>query len=326
MKCINNRFKAITIICLLLTCFSGCKRLGYDLPYDVNTSINAYRFGNGQASKTLTSFADNICVVNEDINVNNADLSLAQAGCLFNRSTNETVYAKSANLKLHPASTTKVMTAILALKYGRLDDILTASSNVEIKESGAQVCGFKPGDKATLEQVLYGLLLYSGNDAGVMIAEYVSGSEEAFANLMNEEAKRLGATNTNFVNPHGLTDDAHLTTAYDLYLIFNEALKYDKFKEIINTKSYQTSYSAAGGGSKKLDIENTNRYINGKVDTPSGVTVVGGKTGTTKAAGACLLTYSINKNSNSEYISVILNSESPESMYENTTSLLILEN
>lgn len=327
MKCTNKRLLVIFVLISCVFVLSGCnKKLWYDLPYDVNTQISAYRIGEGQSSKQLTPFAKNICVVNEDINASSADLSLASAGCLFNRTTNETMYAKAANMSLHPASTTKVMTALLALKYGKLDDILTASENVEIKESGAQLIGFKAGDKATLEQVLYALLMYSGNDAGVMIAEYVSGSQDAFANLMNEEAKKLGATNTHFVNPHGLTDEAHLTTAYDLYLIFNEALKYEKFREIINTKSYQSSYSSANGGSKKLDFENTNRFINGKAQVPSGITVVGGKTGTTDAAGACLLLYSIKQSSNNEYISVIMNSESPESMYENTSSLLILEN
>lgn len=305
---------------------TGCKSFGYDLPYDVNTTTSAYTIGTNSSSETLSSFAQNICVVNEDVNVSAADLSLASAGCLFDRTTNETIYSKSANLQLHPASTTKIMTALLALKYGRMEDILTATSNVEIKESGAQLCGFKEGDKATLEQVLYSLLIYSGNDAGVMIAEYISGSEEAFANLMNEEAKKLGATNTHFVNAHGLTDDSHLTTAYDLYLIFNEALKYDKFKEIINSKTYQSSYSSKDGGSKKLDFENTNRFINGKVNAPQSVNVIGGKTGTTKAAGACLVLYSINNNSGNEYVSVIMNPESPESLYENMSSVLLLEN
>lgn len=326
MKCINKTLKSV--LCLLVICifFSGCKIKEYDLPYDVNSNISAYTLGNSQSEKMLTSFASNICVVNEDVNSDKAEIPRTEAGCLFNRTDNITVYAKSANVQLHPASTTKVMTAILALKYGKLDDILTASANVEIKESGAQLCGFKQGDKATLEQVLYGLLLYSGNDAGVMIAEYVSGSEEAFANLMNEEAKKLGATNTNFANAHGLTDDSHLTTAYDLYLIFNEALKYDKFKEIITTKTYKTSYSSANGGTKNLDIENTNRFINGKFSAPSGINVIGGKTGTTKAAGGCLILYSINNSSNDEYISVVMKSENVDSMYEDMSSLLILEN
>ena len=326
MKCINKHLLIYCTFIVNLLFLCGCNSLNYDIPYDVNTNINAYKYETSDLTNMLTPFAKDICVVNEDINVNAVDINLSEAGCLFDKTTKETIYSKAANVQLHPASTTKVMTALLALKYGRLEDILTASENVEIKEKGAQLCGFKQGDKATLEQVLNALLIYSGNDAGVMIAEYVSGSEEAFAKLMNEEAQRIGATNTHFVNAHGLTNEEHLTTAYDLYLIFNEALKYEKFKEIINSRTYKSSYSSKDGGKKTLDFENTNRFINGKVSMPSNVTVIGGKTGTTDAAGACLLLYSQNNNSKDEYVSVIMKSESPDSLYENMSSLLSLEN
>lgn len=325
MKCINNFWSiSISLIACLLLC--GCGNFGIDIPYDVNTNITAYQNSSKDSVNYLDSFAKNICVVDEDVNTSSCDLSLATAGGLFNKTTGETLYSKQANTRLHPASLTKVMTALVALKYGKLDDIITASSNVKINESGAQMCGFREGDKATLEQVLNALLIYSGNDAGVMIAEYVSGSEEAFTNLMNEEAKRIGATNTYFENSHGLTSDNHLTTAYDLYLIFNEALKYDKFREIINSKTYQSSFSTADGGTKKMDYENTNRYINGGIKVPDNTTVIGGKTGTTKAAGSCLILYSRSKSSGDEYISVVLDSESSDSLYENMSSLLLLEN
>lgn len=301
----------------------GCSKK-YDIPYDVDSNISAYSISAVGVSNKVNPFAKNICVVDKDVSPEKADLSLATSGGLFNKTTAETIYSKSANLRLHPASTTKIMTALLALKYGNLDDVITASKNVEIKEKGAQLCGFKEGDRATLDQVLHGLIVYSGNDAGVMIAEYVSGSVEAFAALMNEEAKAIGATNTNFTNPHGLTDEEHLTSAYDLYLIFNEALKYDKFKELLNTKEYKSTYTSKNGDAKKLDFEATNRYLTGKVDTPAGVTVIGGKTGTTEAAGACLVLYSKNEKGE-EFVSVVMDSESPESLYANTSSLLSLE-
>lgn len=325
MKCIN-KYWSISILLIICSLLCGCGNFGIDIPYDVNTNISSYKCSTNDSMKTLDSFAKDICVVDEDINSSACNFSAETAGCLFDRSTGETIFSKQANIKLHPASLTKVMTALVALKYGKLDDIITASSNVKIKESGAQVCGFKEGDKATLEQVLNALLIYSGNDAGIMIAEYVSGSEEAFTNLMNEEAKRIGATNTFFENSHGLTSDNHLTTAYDLYLIFNEALKYDKFKEIISSRTYQTTYSGADGSTKKMDYENTNRYINGGEKSPNNTTVIGGKTGTTKAAGSCLMLYSRNKSSGDEYISIVLNSDSSESLYENMSSLLLLEN
>lgn len=330
MRCTNNFWtlnKRILLITLLSLCFvflCGCSTTSYDMPYDVYTNMNAYNISSESSGEKMKSFAADLCVADQDANTDKADLSLATSGALFNLTTKETIYSKAVNEKLHPASTTKIMTALLALKYGKLDDIITASSNVEIKESGAQLCGFKEGDRATLDQVLHGLLLYSGNDAGVMIAEYISGSVEAFAKLMNDEAKAIGATNTNFVNPHGLTEEDHLTSSYDLYLIFNEALKYDKFKELINTKEYKSTYTSKDGSSKKLDFQATNRYITGKANTPNGVTVIGGKTGTTKAAGACLVLYS-KGSSGDDYVSVIMHSDNAESLYENMSSLLSLE-
>lgn len=298
---------------------------GFENPYDVNSSINAYSLNNtNSSSDMLIPFANDLCVAGPDLNLEKTIIENADAGVLFNRTSKETVYSKNANLRLHPASTTKIMTAYLALKYGKLDDVITASSNVEIKEKGAQLCGFKEGDKATLEQVLNGLLVYSGNDAAVMIAEYVSGSVESFAKLMNEEARALGATNTNFSNPHGLTEETHLTTAYDLYLMFNAALRYEKFRNLINTKSYTSSYTAKDGTPKKLDFASTNRYLNGKADSPQGITVIGGKTGTTDAAGACLVLLSTGNNGE-EYISVIMHSEDADSLYTNMTKLLSLE-
>ena len=111
------------------------------------------------------------------------------------------------------------MTAVVALKYGNPDDVITATSNVNITESGAVLCGLKEGDRLTLNQALHALLMKSANDAAVAIAEHIGGSVEQFAEMMNEEARAIGATNSHFVNPHGLTADDHYVTAYDMYLI-----------------------------------------------------------------------------------------------------------
>ncbi|MEI3340415.1 MAG: serine hydrolase [Eubacterium sp.] len=136
--------------------------------------------------------------------------------------------------KRYPASTTKILTAYLALKYGKLDDTLTVSQDaIYTLMAGSSICGLKPGDKITLEDALYGLMLCSGNDAANVIAEYISGSTEKFADLMNEEAKALGATQSHFVNAHGLPDEDHYTTAYDLYLIFNAAIKNEDFVHFV---------------------------------------------------------------------------------------------
>ncbi|MBQ6575650.1 MAG: D-alanyl-D-alanine carboxypeptidase, partial [Lachnospiraceae bacterium] len=162
---------------------------------------------------------------------------------------------------------------------------------------------------------------YSANDAGVLIAEYISGSVDGFASVMNEEAKKIGATNTHFTNPHGLTDEEHYTTAYDLYLMFNAAMSFDEFRKIINTTEFKSTYKDREGNPKNIEISTTNAYLKGDVRSPDGVNVIGGKTGTTKAAKSCLILLSNGSNDHT-YISVILGSEDHESLYRNMTTLL----
>lgn len=292
------------------------------MPYTVNPDSSSFRIVDRQeAAASAVSFASDLCVVAENITTEDVDMSKAMGAALFDVNTKETLYAKNVHDKLYPASLTKVMTALVALKYGSGDMLLTASSNVTDLESGAQVCGLKPGDQMTLAQALHVLLINSANDAAVMIAEGVAGSVEEFAALMNEEAFALGATNTHFVNPHGLSDDNHYTTVYDLYLIMNEALQYDTFNQIIGMTSYSTIYYNAAGESKELTVNNTNHYLQGEEVPPTGITVCGGKTGTTNAAGHCLILVSKDP-SNNPYISVILRAESRDDLYIQMTDLL----
>ena len=173
----------------------------------------------------------------------------------------------------------------------------------------------------TLNQALHILLMYSANDAANLIAENIGGSVEHFVEMMNEEAKSLGATNTNFANAHGLTDENHYTTCYDLYLIFNEAIKYETFSEIIQTTSYQTTYYDGNGKAKEVSYTSTNRFIKGDVQAPSNINVIGGKTGTTSAAGHCLILMS-RDTGGAPYISVILGADTNDDLYEQMTDLL----
>jgi D-alanyl-D-alanine carboxypeptidase len=173
----------------------------------------------------------------------------------------------------------------------------------------------------TLDQALHVLLMYSANDVAMLIAENIGGTVDNFVEMMNDEAARLGATNTHFTNPHGLTDEEHYTTAYDLYLIFNEAIKYDTFSEIIHMATYQTTYYDQSGKAKELSFKNTNGYINGNVAAPENVTVIGGKTGTTAAAGHCLILLSRDV-SGSPFISVILHSDTGDGLYSGMSDLL----
>ena len=314
--------------CLLLAgwlavfSLAGCGRLKYDMDYQSVTGISGFQVAVGQKADMAKPFAADICVVSGDVMDEEAiDLAGAEAAALFDLNGKEVLYSKNAHERLHPASLTKVMTALVALKNGSLDQTLTATDAVKITESGAQLMNLKAGDSMTLDQALHILLLYSANDVANLIAENIGGSVDHYVEMMNEEAMRIGATNTHFANAHGLTNEDHYTTAYDLYLILNEAAKYEKFNEIIQMSSYQTTYTLASGKTKDVTYNTTNRFVKNDVQAPANINVIGGKTGTTNAAGHCLILLSKDA-SGSPYISVILRAESNDYLYQKMVELL----
>ena len=231
------------------------------------------------------------------------------------------LYGQNIYDKLYPASITKIMTAIIALKYGNLSDVVTVSQEALILEEGSQLCGLRPGDSLTLEHLLYGLLVYSGNDAGAAIAEHVGGTQENFVQMMNEEVSRLGMTNTHFVNPHGLQSTEHYTSIYDIYLMLNEAIKYPKFVEIIQMSAFTVPVKNAAGQENSMYLESTDYYLIGEATEPKGVTVLGGKTGTTDEAGNCLALVCQNEYGKT-FISIVTNAESKPVLYEQMNQLL----
>lgn len=326
MKCIGKIRGIISFILLAaMACsLSGCGNIAYDMAYSVDSDISSFNVISGQDTGTAVPFASDLCVVTENVEEGTeADLSEATAAILFSLNDNGVIYAKNVHDTLNPASLTKVMTALVVLKYGSLDQKLTATSAVNITVPGAQLCGIKPGDTMTMDQALRILLVYSANDVAMMIAEGVGGSVEHFVEMMNEEAVRLGATNTHFTNPHGLTDPNHYTTAYDLYLIFNEALRYETFNEIIHMAGYQTVYYDKNGQEKSFDRSSSNQFLRAGSDysAPASVTVIGGKTGTTEAAGHCLMLLSRDVNG-APYISVVMGTPSTKALYTAMTELL----
>lgn len=326
MRCTSNTYRRIAIFllsCLLLT---GCGGSGLPMEYDSDGNVSAYRFEkNGLASgdeEKASAFAAGLCLRDENtVSSNAVDLSQALSGILCDINENRIIYAKDENLQLAPASLTKVLTALVALKNAELDMTLTASENVKINESGATLLGLEPGDTMTLDQALHALLMQSANDVAIMIAENIAGSEEAFCEMMNAEAKSLGATNSEFKNPHGLTVDGHYSCAYDIYLIFQETMKYPEFTQIINQDMYETIYHDAEGNAKEYSCTTTNLFLRGDYTSPEGITVIGGKTGTTTAARNCLVLLSKDSSGN-PYVSVILNCSERQYLYQEMAELL----
>lgn len=324
MKCTNRR-RGLCISLILAVCLpllSGCGQKAYAFPYDAEYGVSSFQIVSTVNASRAVPFAEELCIAVGDVTEGtDVDTSGAGSAILCDVNNAEIIYARNVHEQMQPASLTKIMTALVALKHGSLDQVLTATNSVNISESGAQLCGLKPGDTMTLAQALHVLLIYSANDAAVLIAEGIGGSVEEFVELMNEEALALGATNTHFENPHGLTQDNHYSTAYDLYLIFNEAIKYETFREIIHMTAYSTTYYTADGAPKELNIKTTNQYFKGNYTPPDNVTVVGGKTGTTNAAGHCLILLS-RDTAGAPYISVILRATALDVLYPEMTDLL----
>ena len=276
-------------------------------------------FTNALAAKEnmrTESFAQKLCVSSQG-NVDcikNAQLEEGQKGLLFSLSNHKVLYANGIYDKVYPASITKIMTAMLALQSGKLNDTVTITQDNVTLEDGSQVCGFVAGDQVTLDQLLHCLLVYSGNDAASAIAEYVGGSTENFVQMMNDYAAKLGCTGTHFSNPHGLQDENHYTTPYDIYLMLNEAFTYPEFTEITELPSYTVTYTGSDGTEKSTTLTATDHYLTGEATAPKDVTILGGKTGTTEVAGNCLAILTQNAYGKT-FVSIVMGADTKELLY-----------
>ncbi len=309
------------IILIVITLLGGCKNSAEEfLAYQDTLNSPVYSVDNRLTEGDF--FAEKLAVVTEEDNTGGDEQLTSGASLLINTTDNRVIYADHVYDRMYPASLTKLLTTLVALRYGELTDLVTISYNAShITEIGAKTCGFEEGEEISLEALLYSMLIYSGNDAAVAVAEHVGGSVEKFAQMMNEEAVKIGAVHSNFVNPNGLHDDNQYTTAYDLYLIFHELLEYDLFRSIINIPSYTAVYSDKDGNAKEKTFTSTNQYLEGEEALDPGLEVIGGKTGTTSKAGNCLILL-VQDSDKKEYISVVLKAPDKGTLYSQMTELL----
>ena len=253
---------------LILT---GCgqKETKTDISYPMQERMEAMTELCSPELKRAETFAESLCVVTASVPQPDSSVG-AEAAAVFSLDDHKVILEKNVFKRLYPASTTKVMTALVAIRYGNLQDVVTVGQETVITEQGASLCHIRPGETLTMEQLLYGLMMPSGNDAGAAIAVHMAGSIEGFADLMNQEARAVGATDTHFVNPHGLHDEDHYTTAYDLYLIFQEAMKEPVFRQIVGTGTYTAEYKDANGELKSQTWNNSNQFLTGQQPMPDG--------------------------------------------------------
>ena len=228
---------------------------------------------------------------------------------VYDRLSGKKVYGKNENKETAMASTTKIMTAIIVIENCKnFNDVVTISSKAA--NIGGSRLKLNTNDKITVNDLLYGMLLRSGNDAAIALAIYTAGTVENFAEMMNQKASLLGLLHTHFVTPHGLDDPNHYTTCYELAKITDYALKNDKFSEIVKTKTATIKINDS-----PREIKNTNEILCSNIDGVYGV-----KTGFTNNAGRCLVT-SIKKN-DMDFIIVVIGADSRKYRASDTLKLI----
>ena len=266
MKCIGKYSKLIAVLSLTAMVTTGCgfgsKNVVADYEIE-NYNTNLY---------TGDLFASDLCVASGDVNlkgITSAETDTLHSAALFDVDGKKVDFSYQMFDKIYPASTTKLMTALVALENADLSDVVTVSQNAE----------------------------------------------------MNSFAAELGCTGTHFTNPHGLQDENHYTTPYDIYLMLKEALNYPEFTDITQMASYTVSYKHSDGSDASATLPATDHYLTGEAATPKDVTILGGKTGTTDKAGNCLALLSQNAYGK-PFISIVMGASSKDVLYQEMTSLL----
>ena len=276
--------------------------------------------------KRLNGMAENVLLLPDNDESDPDFLKDSAFAGLFNDTQQEVLYLKNPTEKLYPASMTKIMTALLVIEHCKNFDEQVEISE-DIMKTGLNVASsladLQPGCTYSVTDLLYGLLIPSGNDAANVLAAYVAGSIPAFVEMMNEKAHELGMFNTHFVNPHGLHDRNHYTTVYDLYLLTKECLNYPMFIGAAGSQDATVTGHRPDGTSFQQSYRSTNSYLLGYTVPPEGLKVRCAKTGYTGQAGRCLVLVTQDRDKNF-FISVVAKSDTYDHLFEQTNRLLTL--
>ena len=252
-----------------------------------------------------------------------ADINLnSKAAILVEVSTGRIIYEKNSTTQMYPASTTKIMTAILAIENCNLTDMVIVKESALSKiPSGYVTCNLQVGEEISVNDLLYALMVPSANDAAYVLAEHIGGSIEGFANMMNEKARSLGCMKTHFVNPNGIHDSSHYSSAYDLYLMASYAMKNETFKTLVSTTEYTLPATNKYPSADRV-LTTTNDLINTN-KTNYYKNAIGIKTGYTSQAGNCLVSEA--SRDGLEFISVVLNGDKTNSSIRYTDTIKLFD-
>lgn len=322
-----KRVKRISLLCsiILIQIFSlaGCTSgLISAFPHADMIQINTT---DAVKVHETPGYADELAVIapNTDVMDSFDPLGIGTA-LLVDDTSKETIVSYGGDTRIYPASMTKVMSGILiaeALENGTIsmEDTVKIHNNIPLDPEAARL-DLKAGDTITVKDLVYGYLVRSLNDCGIVLAELIAGTETDFVSLMNEKAYTLGATHTHFVNCHGLHDENHYTTAYDLYLFFREFAAHELIHEIDQITKYVLTYENAEGEQVELEIESTNGFLSGAYNLPSKYQIGAWKSGTTRAAGSCLIMQVMYQEHS--YYAVICKANDRDTLYNRMSALV----
>ncbi len=321
----NSSGKVLCLSLIVLALVAICALLYMNRTKDYEEVVSVYESASYNTSVyTGTSITANYCITDTDVDFDGEPDGYDFTGAaIFDVDNSKVLYANNVFEELYPASTTKILTALLAIENGNLTDVVTVPEETAASSFAADesTCGLQAGDQLTLEDLMYGMLLESGNDNAATIAYYIAGDTTKFAEMMNERAAELYATNSHFVNSNGLHDESHYSTVYDLYLIFNECIKHQEFLDIINTESYSVDITNSDGSTRTEEWTPTNWYQAGYEAVPDGMTLVGGKTGTTDQAGNCLILL-VKDASDHSYITIVMGASTKSILYSDMSTMI----
>ena len=321
MKCLNKRgICYILCCCMLMMLLNGCGNA-----YDKTGQLHIQSDVNIPIVRPAGLSANDVVIPYDAYIYDNPEMEY-EAGLLINQTKNTVVSAVNPHKQIYPASMTKIMTAVVvmdAVNSGSisLQDTVVVQKKIEFNEDNVGVLGLEPGDYITVDELLHGLLIASYNDCAVVLARYVAGSVSDFVDRMNEKAIELGATNTHFVNPHGLHDNNHYTTPYDLYLIFKAFLKNDTLVSIDGNSEYTLKYYR-DSEPVEADILATNGFLSNNFEMPTGYHITGWKTGTTEKAGNCIILEFVSDTTDEQFICLVSNAKDKEILYQNVEDML----
>ncbi len=316
-----TKFTAFVLACsivLLTGCGSKTFKAGKQLDIGVLPNLPLY---------SSCGMSQEYTVVGSNEELNAEKYNSYYAAMLLDNTAKTPIIAHNAHKRIYPASMTKIMTGLLVIESIEkgdisLDDVVTLNRKVTFDDWDAMASDLVGGCKVNVKNLLYGLMITSYNDCGVILAELIAGSESAFCDMMNEKAREIGATNTHFENCHGLHSDDHYTTAYDLYLILEEFSKHDLAYMIDSLSTYDFTYTDADGSEQIVTIEPTNEYLSGEINLPEGYSIGSWKTGTTEEALNCLIMELKNDSTGHEYVAIIAGADGKEALYSGMTDMI----